>query len=391
VIAFLAAASALALMAGDEIARVDDTPISGAAFAQRADALRARRAPFTAKDVLDSLVDEAVLANEARRLGLAADPVVAERLAGERRHAVAAAFVRILAEGAKPTDEELRKSFHSTADFVRAQVLSYATQADARAAADRVRKGATVASEKSRAKSADVDGPFKMRAELDPKLAAALFSAAPGAITDPVQIGSDWAIASVVEVVKGDEAAFAASRPVLVARLQGRAAESARTHFVSQALSRTPPKIDEAFLAAAPVLGASADDLRRVVATVGEDRIPYGQVAAALRALAATGSAHASAPEAKRRALRAIVEEQVLAAAGRERGVDSSGEVKAQLALSERGVLASAALERIVASTAGAEERRRGEIVMSRVKDLRKKAKLSVDRTAFARAESTLR
>lgn len=390
-ITVLVAASAVALMAGDEIARVDDTPITHGAFAQRADALRSRRVPFTAENVLDSLVDEAVLANEARRLGLATDAAVLERLAGERRHAVATAFVRTLAEAARPTEDDLRKSFRATSDFVRAELLFYPTQGDARAAADRLRNGGAVAEESKRAKRTQPGAQFTMRAQLPPELATPLLAAAPGAIVGPIQVGKEWAVASVLEIVMGDERAFAASRPGILARLQARTAESARTHFVGQVLARTPAKIDEGFLATARVLDAGAAELQHVVATVGDQRIPYSQVVAGLRALAATGSAHASAPEAKRQVLRTIIEEQVLATAGRERGVDSSEDVKAQLALAERGVLASAALERIARSPAGTDERRRRESVVSRVRDLRKRAKLSVDRSALARAESSLR
>lgn len=394
-ISTMAATLAVSLLASDEIARVDGTAVDREAFAQRASALRSRGVRAGTDEVLNSLVDEIVLADEARRAGLATEPSVAGRLAGQRRRVIADALVQSLARDAKPREEELRAAYHATRDFVRAQFLHFDSEEEGRRAVARLRGGTAVAEESKRARSAqgtarESEAQFTMRGQLEPDVAGVLFGAKPGTIVGPYRTADGWAVAKVLEIVVGDEASFAASRPALYGRAQARAVESARQHLVAQLLARRPIVIDEKFLASAKTLDASDADLGRVVAKVGDEPIGYGEVLSIVRTIAASGSAHASTPEAKRQVIQSVAEEHVLVAAATERGVASTPAVARQIGLVERGVLASAALERIARAAAAGDQRRAQQAIASRLKDLRSKAKISVDRAALSRAAGSL-
>jgi hypothetical protein len=122
-------ATLLAVGGEEVVARVDAVTITGSEVAERRAAFRAQRQDLPADEVLSTLVDEALLAAEAERLGLRKDPAVAERLQGERRRLAADALfeAEFMAQAALP-ESALREMFHQTDDFVRVQLLTFETR-----------------------------------------------------------------------------------------------------------------------------------------------------------------------------------------------------------------------------------------------------------------------
>jgi hypothetical protein len=159
----------------------------------------------------------------------------------------------------------------------------------------------------------------------------------------------------------------------------------ARKHSSAILEGKANVKIDEPFLAKTKVLEPRPADLEHVAATVQGDPIRYAEIVAAAQALAARGaSAHLDAKEVKMQITRNLVRERVLYAEAVARGLTDRPAVRAQQDLVERGVLASAAAERILASAPrGANLAERGSFLRKRVKELKAKTPVSVDRAAL--------
>ena len=393
----LALLAALGLAASGELARVGQTSITREAFVLRASAMRADRRPVTPDLVVDSLVDEAVLAEEARRERLAADPTVRPRLRSAQRRVLADAVIAAAAASVTPSDAELRASYHATADFARIQLLSYPSAGEAQAARDRLGRGAALAAEAARAKRAqvtadDASAPYLLRVQLEPAVERAVFAARPGELVGPVEAGGEWVVARIVELVVGDEAGFEAARSALVARARGRAGEGVRAHLVSKLRATTAVTVDDPFLAHAKVDEATPAELEHPAARVGGEAIPFAEVAALARALAArSGVAHAGDPAALRRILDGLVADALLARDARDRKLDATPEVSSQLALVERGTLAQAELERIEVSLASEPPDRQPELLRARIRALREATPIRIDRAAVAAAGTLLR
>src|SRR6266540_697148 len=101
------------------VARVDGTTITGAAFARRLEATAStyRTRP---EQILDTMIDEALLATEGRRLGLEGSPIAKARFEFAQRTEAGAVFLRKEIEGRiAPDEKNLRSLFHSTADSSR--------------------------------------------------------------------------------------------------------------------------------------------------------------------------------------------------------------------------------------------------------------------------------
>src|SRR6266540_2927919 len=109
------------------VARVDGTTITGAAFARRLEATAStyRTRP---EQILDTMIDEALLATEGRRLGLEGSPIAKARFEFAQRTEAGAVFLRKEIEGRiAPDEKNLRSLFHSTADFAAFELLTFDT------------------------------------------------------------------------------------------------------------------------------------------------------------------------------------------------------------------------------------------------------------------------
>lgn len=142
-----------------------------------------------------------------------------------RRFSLLTLTVEDVARDITPTEEQLRAAYDArTAEFITAeareieQVLA-PDEATARALAEAWRGGLDAAAITGQATAAG--GSFVALGALaaadlpDPNLAAAAFSASPGAVTDPVRTGFGWHVLRVVSVTPGATRGFSEVRGAL--------------------------------------------------------------------------------------------------------------------------------------------------------------------------------
>jgi hypothetical protein len=417
-------ATLLAVGGEEVVARVDAVTITGSEVAERRAAFRAQRQDLPADEVLSTLVDEALLAAEAERLGLRKDPAVAERLQGERRRLAADALfeAEFMAQAALP-ESALREMFHQTDDFVRVQLLTFETRQAAQASRERLGKGAKLAAEATQAMVARVypsaaAAPWTMRAQLEPALAEAAFAAAPGALVGPIAMKLGFAVGQVLEVQLGNEATFTAKRSQLAEHARKKGATQARAHFTQQLRAKAGVTLDEAFLKGLSGTQATPADLDHVIATVNGRPLRYASVFPAVLSLAgndATG--HMAGPSIKLQLASQEVDARLLQDVAVDRGYEKKPAVLAKLAGAERNVLALAAVQRIRATApapseaeiaafyrenaarygkpfeqvlpdvaARAAAQKREAALLERARELRRNATISIDKAALARA-----
>ncbi len=401
------------------IARVNGTEISSATVGRRIAAISDQR-PARPEDALQQLVTEAILAAEGRRMGLAGSPDVAAAVDRKIREAAVAALLDEAVAGAKIDDATLRKSFHVTSDFASFDALFFGTRADAEAARQRLASGSTFAKEAPRAVVAQVSAdpaaarPI-MRGEIDPALAP-LFDVAPGQIVGPVQARNGWVIAKLIRKEIGAEDQFASRRPALAANARNAARAQIRGHLAQQSRAKAAVTIDEPFLRSLDGLGATPEQLGHVAATVNGRPILYRDVLPRIRVLA-SASGHGASANVKLAVVSQVIDERALEDLAIERGHGKSPAVAALRPEIEQWAVASAAAEAIQAAAAapsedeieayyernrarlggsfsaalpaaaaGAAREKRLAALDARVTALRKRADITIDRGALAKA-----
>lgn len=124
-----------------------------------------------------------------------------------------------------PTEEQLRAAYEArAAEFVTAEAreveqVLVADEAAARALAEAWRSGLDLAAVSERATEAGGTavalGSLSAADLPDPALAAAAFSASPGAVTDPVRTGFGWHVLRILSVTPGATRSFAEVREAL--------------------------------------------------------------------------------------------------------------------------------------------------------------------------------
>lgn len=352
---------ALAVLApGDEVvARVDGVEITRAAAEQRAAAFRAQRVTPTARQLADNLVEEAVLAAEAERVGLRADPAVARQLAADRRAVLADAFAeRELEAAVEPPEELLRDLFHATGDFARFHLLTYATRAEADAAAARLRAGATVQDEAKKALTArvtakDADLQLQMRAQIrPPEIVGPLFAARAGETLGPVALSTGFAVVRVVEVQIGPDEAFKARRAKIAEHARTQLASQGRAHAVARLRDAAGARLDEDFLTRQKGLEPTPAEQEHVIATVHGEPLRYREILPAVRQLAQSTGGHGMSGAVKVRVANQEIERRILAREAEARRYAERPEVAARLRVAERTVLANARANQVAREAA---------------------------------------
>jgi parvulin-like peptidyl-prolyl cis-trans isomerase-like protein len=342
--------AALLSSGGDDVvARVDEVTITRAAIARRVELAARLKMPLSEAQAVESLVNDALLSGEARRLGLGDPRAIAAHVERELRAAAVAALVRSIVATRVPDDATLRQMFHGTADFVAYDLLAYGSEQEARTARQRLDKGAKLEEEAAGAVTSRLypraaDAPLTMRAQLGP-LAPGLFAAAPGAIVGPMEDDKGWMIARVLRKEIGSEADFAARRPELARAFDKQTLDAGRSHLVDQLRAKANVKLDEAFLAAANGTPTAAQ-LQHPIATVAGAPVRYADVYPKLAVLGGQGGHMARTPVKVQLAM-SVVDERLLEAFAVERGFDKAPEVAGQRPDLERNALAGLALGRI--------------------------------------------
>ncbi|HEX9241077.1 MAG TPA: peptidyl-prolyl cis-trans isomerase [Anaeromyxobacter sp.] len=337
------------------VARVDAVEITRSEILETLGQLRARDPGTKLQDAVDTLVLDALFAAEARRSGLADQPRVKEALERERRRVAAAELVeREVAGVPPPSDEELRRRYHSTADSVRLRVLVFGSADAAQIALGLVRRTGNF-DDAARAPVPGFEMPGtgggpKIRAQLPAALVETAFSAPIGIVVGPVQLDTGWALVKVLERRLGDEATYAAQREALLRAGKEQLVGAMKSHVRAKLRALARVTRDDAFLAA---LGrrpnATPAELEHVVATVNGKPVRYRDIEPSLRALS-EASGHAAGPEVRTEVLDREIDERLFQDAAAERGLVSDPAVAAKLPSAERRVLATAYVEKLGAS-----------------------------------------
>lgn len=368
------------------LAHVDAVQITRADLEERLRLLRQRRIEAPAAAILDTLVNEAVLADEARRLGLDRDPAVQKNVEQERRRLAADALVATMVP--EPTDAELRALYHQTGDSVRLVLVKLETEAAAREALQRVQKGGDLAAEARRSLDPALAGRggdtgALTRASIDAALQEQVFTAPVGALVGPVQLTLGWAIARVVERHIADEAAFAERRAAIANHARDRARAEGKAHVTEQLRRKRNASVDTAFLAKVGPTPSEAD-LDHPIATLGGKTIRYRELRGVLASVPGGHGASAAREAFAWRAVdRILLEDEAVA-----KGLDRSPAVGRVLPGIERNILAGAAAERI---SGRADVATTDPKVAATLERLRAKAKLRIERAALDAAERELR
>lgn len=381
---------AAALAAGSDAPpiRVDDVSIPSVAITARASELRARGVRVEDKQLVQGLVDETLLSLDATRSGLAAKPEVRALVTAEQTRFLAKVLLdREVAKGIQPPEGYLRELYHSNSDFVRLKLVVVASEAEAKAVRDRLDKGGEIELEAVRsldpvssAKRGDTGD--MARAQFPTALADLLFAAKPGALVGPVQWGPGWAVARVVSRAIGDEAGFKAKRGSIETHARNLLTSQAKSHFLKAIREREKIAVDEKFLdGLRDRIDPTPTEAAHVLATIRGVPFRYADAVPAIRQVASgEASMHRSGPAIKKQIVSKTVDEWVLAALARDRGMDKAPDLAPLLARAEHQALARGAIDRILAALpARAAQKDAQRAVDDRLAVLRKKAVITVD------------
>jgi hypothetical protein len=423
--ALIAVATLAAAGTDDVVARVGEAAIARSTLERRLRAISAQGRPARPDRALDELIAEALLAAEATRLRVTGTPEVVARIELERRRAAADALVEKEVGAVNPDDALLREMFHSTADFVSYDALTFEKRDAAEAASRRLVSGAAKPEEEARRADVSRIHPDKekalpsMRAQLERPLADALFSAALSSWAGPVQVSTGFAVVRPLRREVGTDAAFREKRPALVERARKQLAAQMRKHLVAQLRAAAEVTLDEQFLRSLQGTNATPAQLEHAFATVNGHPLRYRDIYPSVLTLAASIGGHASGPALKRQLASQAVDDRVLEDVAIARGLGDSPHVTARLPEIRAAALAQAAAAAIAAATpapgedeiqafyernagrygrpfaevlpdvaARAASEKRAEAVRARVEKLRKTAAVSVDRGALTRLSS---
>jgi hypothetical protein len=332
-----------------------------------------------------ALVDEAVLAAEARRQGLDREPSVAEAIATERRKLLLSALEENLQATLTPTDEALRTLYHSTGDAVRLTLVKLVSREEADAAMKRVKAGGDLAAEAARSVDPRLAGSKGdttiSRGQLEPALAEVAFTAPVGTLFGPVALELGWAFGKVVQRTVADEAGFASRRPALEAFARRQMATEAVHHLLAKARDRTAVKLDEAFLKGlGDRIEATPRELQHVVATVNGIPLRYATIQQSL-AYIASGGGHAAGAATRISVATRAIDDLLKESLAVERGLAASPAVAGVLPGIERYILANTLATRIAGNKgAGAADRK----VQARISELRERARIELDESRLA-------
>ncbi|HET8542455.1 MAG TPA: peptidyl-prolyl cis-trans isomerase [Anaeromyxobacter sp.] len=348
VLSLVAVAQPLAARAEPVIARVGGVAITRADLASRAGDGRDEGT------ALRAMIEEALLSQEASRLGLPGDPEVKAAIEGQRSRLAEEAFTEAeISTAVKIAEEDLRGMYHDTADSARLVLVKVATAEDALAIVERVRAGADLAAEAHRsldprAAAARGDTGVMLRAQMDPALAKAVFGARVGELVGPLQLSLGWAVARVVEKRVGDDAGFESKRASLLDHARRQGTTFARRHFLSHLSKSAKVDIDKQFLdgLGSRIEGSPAEMAHRV-ATVNGRVLRYRDIVGDVRRVAGGGAGHLSGPAVKSQIVETVVDSWILQQEALRRGFGESAYVKRALPPLERSILAAAMTERI--------------------------------------------
>jgi parvulin-like peptidyl-prolyl isomerase len=315
------------------------------------------------------MVNDLLIAQEARALGLDDEPTIVEKVRKKQDDLVLAHLDRTeVIERAEPTDDEVRRLFEEQHRVVELRVVSSLDEETARENLAELRDGADM-EQMARERSVD---PIQIRGglmkpapriELLKGVGDAAFASEVGELAGPIQTKLGWTVLRVESFAEADESTFPTLEPGLRALLRQEKAKRLRAELAAQVRRHHEFRIDrEAIDAIQPVREADArllakpEDPAAVLAYVGERRVLADDYAKALiqkwKGVRNIEFARAAAPMILER----LVERALLLAEADRRGLSDLPEIRNPVRAYERQLLVPRYLEEVLAPTVEIED-----------------------------------
>lgn len=307
------------------------------------------------------LVNDALLAQEARALGMDREEAVASKVARQRESLAVAALEREeIWERAEPTEAEIAEAFAREYRTIRFRMMTAHERDTALELLELLEGGtdfATLAQERSVDPYAPRGGLVESLAHIDMprELAADAFAASPGELKGPIRTRLGWALIQVEATAEADPERFEELRPSLQKLVRYRKSEDLREALRPQLREAHPVSIDEA--AVAEIAPRRLPDARLVpeveqpevvVARIGERAITAQELGQALR-LRWTGVRNEEAALAARPlVLERMIREELMKAEALARGYGDTPRARRSLHAYESQLLIPLFLSEVV-------------------------------------------
>ncbi|RMF74427.1 MAG: hypothetical protein D6738_06410 [Acidobacteria bacterium] len=348
---------------------VNGEPVTTAQFEEalarmHADAPRTGRDGFDLDRLVFRVVNDVLIAQEARRLGMHEEEPT-RGLVGAYREQLAVAMFRRreILDRAEPTDEQVRAAFDHEFARVTLRVLTCDTRDEADALLERLRAGEDFA---ALAKAHSVDS-FSARGglienatrrNLRPELRQIVFALEPGALGGPVLTDAGWTILRLERFDPADPARFDEEQGVVRDRLRFAAAERLEKELVDRLAAEHPITIDDAVLAGLEPkrlsdgrLVPEVPDPAAIVARIeGVGAVSAEELAEALRRRWKTVRSAEAASASRRLVLDRLLRERLIRAEALARGFDRDPVVADRVRARENDLLAQRYLEEVLAA-----------------------------------------
>jgi parvulin-like peptidyl-prolyl isomerase len=309
------------------------------------------------------LVNDALLAQEARAMGIdREDPVPAQVARRRESLAVARLEKEEIASRARPSEEEVRRAFQDEYRTVTLRMLTVREQEKAADLRRRLEEGADFA---ALAKASSVD-PYAARGglvegvakiDLPLEIADQVFALKPGELAGPLVTRIGWTDIRVESVSAADEARYDELKPSLTALVRFRKAEALRGELDARMRQAHAVTVDEAAVAA--IVPQRLPDGRLeprverpdlVVARVDDRAITAGQLARAFRMRWSGVANETAALAARGPVLDRLVRGELMAAEAMARGYGDTPEARRALRAYETRLLVSRYLNQVLAA-----------------------------------------
>jgi peptidyl-prolyl cis-trans isomerase C len=330
------------------------------------------RPGFDVDRLMFRLINDLLLGQEGRALGMDREEPIASRVEAYRRELAVKKLRQVeIDERARPNDEEVRKTFQEQYRRITLRVVTVYERDEAEEILSELRAGADI---ETLAKERSVD-PYSLRGGLVSDLpridvlnevADLAFTLEPGQIDGPVRTDIGWTVFRVESKRAADPARFEAVERKVRRLVRHRKGEELRASLAAEVRERHPASIDDdAVRAIQPKrlpdsrLAPDYDDPSAVVVRIGEDHWitaeDYGK--ALLKRWSSVRNeeaARASAPIILKR----LIDERLLLAEALDRGYAELPRIARSIHTFETDLLVQRYLEEIVADgiEVGAEE-----------------------------------
>jgi peptidyl-prolyl cis-trans isomerase C len=309
------------------------------------------------------LVNDTLLAREARAMGMDQEDPIPARMAARRESlAIARLEKEEITSRAEARDEEIQQAFEKEYRRITFRILTVREREKATALRGQIEKGAdfaTVARENSVDPYAPKGGLVEGLARIDTphEFQAAIFALEPGALEGPLVTRIGYSVVRVESFAAADPARRDELKPSLRTLVQFRKAEALRADFGTRLRAAHKVVIDEAVAAAIVPerlsdgrLMPKIEDPEAVVARVGDRTITAKRLGQALGLRWGGVANEEAARAAKAIVLDRLVQGELMAAEALARGYGDTKEAQRALHAAETQLVVSRYLSQVVAA-----------------------------------------